>query len=520
MALVLTLMLCSLALQFPTPLIVRKIFDVVLPAKDAHKFLFWAFVLLGISIGRIITNLYTARLLAKNRSEVSLHVREIIFNKILNARMDFFDHNKVGYTKSRIDEDVDQVDSMIYEAIPNLVIQTITFLGGLVICWLISPTLTIVVLASIAPYFIAFNYYSRKTYSLTLVNQETWATFQGFIVEYLTKIPLLKILMGMKPVRKEFQASIVPALMSNRKIEETQAHFEAVMGLLTAIIPLLVLLVGILQTIELKFTVGGIIAFNTAMQNIYGPTTTLVHMNINSSKTLACLSRIFKILDLPEEQDAFGTKHIEQLYSIEFKEAELLYDGERGMKPISLTVKKGNSLCIIGVSGSGKSTLGHLLVGLRTPTRGSVLVNGLDHREYDIRSLRKIIGYVPQETLLFSGTIRDNLFFENSKIGANELVKIAQLEPWISSLPKGFETRIQDTSMGVSGGERQRLAIARALTSKPDLLILDEITSALDPENEERVFRNILQLPWKPMVICITHRREFTTLFDQVIEMS
>lgn len=518
-AIVLFFMVLSLAVQFPTPLIVRHIFDVVLPDKDISAFFVFAGILLGIALGKTISGLLSDRILANYRERAAMFTRTKLFDHVLGAKMAFFDQHQAGYIKSRIDEDVDQVDSMLYENIPNLVIQILTFVGGLVICLMISKLLTTVVLVSIIPYVLIFHHFTGRIYKLTMDNHEAWAHFQGFVVELVGKVSLIKLFSGIGPANDAFRDACKKPLASNKDIELEQASFEAAMNLITALIPLLVLLLGIIEAIYGRFTTGGIIAFSSSMTYLFGPTTILVNMNVNLSKSLVSAKRIFEIMDLPRESLAFGNNELKQVDSISFKDTAFYYSENRGLDRISFTVKRGQSLCVIGASGAGKSTLGYLLTGLRLPSSGSVCVNNQPIHSFSLESLRAKIGYVPQEPLLFSGSIRDNLYLENSEISEDELLRMAMLETWVGSLPEGLDTYIHENGVGLSGGEKQRIALARALAVKPDILFLDEVTSALDPENETKVLGNLLGLPWQPAMICITHRQSLANQFDQVVQL-
>jgi len=516
---ILLFMFLALSLQFPTPFIVRHVFDVVLPSEDMSTFFYLSLLLIVIASGKTLANLASDRILAKNREKVGKYIRGILFNKLYASEIGFFDGHQAGYIKSRIDEDVDQVDSMLYENIPNLVIQVLTFCGGLIVCFMISKLLTLIVLALIIPYVFSFHFFTKKIYSLTQENHEIWAMFQGFIVEFIGKISLLKIFSGVKPATKEFEDQLSSPLQSNKKVEFMQANFEATMSLISAIVPLCVLLVGVIETMHGRFSVGGIIAFSSAMSYLFGPTSTLVGMNINASRALVSVRRIFEILDLPEETSSFGDRHLNKVECIEFRDVGYLYEEKRGLDSISFEINHGQSMCILGSSGAGKSTIGYLLTGLRIATSGSILINNEPIQNYKLKDLRKRIGYVPQEPLLFSGTVEENLYLDKSSFDLNNLLETVMLKQWVDGLPNGLKTQIHESGVGLSGGEKQRLALARAILTKPDILFLDEVTSALDQETEFIILDNLLKLEWKPILICITHRAELSQKFTKIINV-
>jgi len=321
-----------------------------------------------------------------------------------------------------------------------------------------------------------------------------------------------------------FSNSLTEAVSSTREIEYTQASFNAIAGLITSFAPLAVLLIGVLEIMHERLTVGGLIAFSANVLYLFGPIRELVSFNIGMNASLAAAKRVFQIYDLVEEARAFGGKSLSSIKHIQFNDTSCIFQKEnlRGLKKVDFALNKGELLCIIGKTGTGKSTIGNLLFGFNMPTGGEIMVNAEPYQRFRLADIRRNIGYVAQEPALISGSILDNLRLarpEAKEEEINEVLTLCLLNDWIKGLPAGVHTHIHEAGVGVSGGEKQRIALAQTLLRQTDVLVLDEAASALDPHTAKTIFNNLVSLSWQPAIINITHRHSQITLFDKVVEV-
>jgi ABC-type bacteriocin/lantibiotic exporter with double-glycine peptidase domain len=520
------LMVTAALLQLPTPLLTRYLIDTIVPLKDLWQLNLFAIILLGVIGVSNLVNYYENYLLIIYRNKVETDIRSLLFKKILVSRLQGLEKSKVGYVESRINTDVTAVGSLFMETVLNLFLNFLTFLVGVLLCFHLNPRLAVVSLLSLPLFIISYHAFSRKMNRLTLLRQEKWAELRGSSVEYLSQVKIIKAFNKAKQTAKLFAVTLKEAIDSQKKLQVFSVIATIMIGITGSLLPLFVLWYGVREIILGHFTLGGFIAFNTCIGYLYNPVQNFVSMNIDIHAALAAAQRIFEVLDYPEEETLFGNRDLQGITSIRLKNVAFFYqndnDEKRGIEDISLSLEKGKKLAVVGETGKGKSTIARLILGLDVPQEGEILINGVDYRQFSLQSLRDHIGYVPQEPELLSGSILENIVFfakDYDKTMVDRTVAWCALEKTLQRLQAGMDTMVYEAGTGLSGGEKQRIAIARALVRKPDLLILDEATSAVDPDTEKTLIDNILNLPWQPGIIVITHRYHYLERFHQVLRL-
>jgi ATP-binding cassette subfamily B protein len=285
--------------------------------------------------------------------------------------------------------------------------------------------------------------------------------------------------------------------------------------------------VGIFLVMRSQLTIGSFIAFRILSGYITGPLVKMVQTWQQFQQSTASLRMVADVVDRPTEQSQQESLNIPMpplLGKVQFSEVMFSYDEDQEsiLNGVNLEVPTGSFVGLVGGSGSGKSTLLKLLPRFYRPTAGRVLVDGLDINKVELYSLRRQIGVVPQDTVLFDGTIRDNLLLVKPDATAADLIgaaRIACAHDFIMSLPKGYNSDVGERGAGLSGGQRQRLALARAVLQNPRLLILDEATSALDARTERQVCLNLLEAFRGRTVFLITHRLTTVQPADLIVLM-
>jgi ATP-binding cassette subfamily B protein len=275
-------------------------------------------------------------------------------------------------------------------------------------------------------------------------------------------------------------------------------------------------------------TLGTLVAFATLQQILFRPTLSLLSTGVDIQSSLALFGRIFEYLDLPVDirEPARPVRIAEVRGEVSFTGVAFSYDAGAGhdtLAGIDLTVPAGTSLAVVGETGSGKTTLGYLVPRLYDVTRGQVRIDGVDVRDLDFDTLARAVGVVSQETYLLHASVADNLRFAKPDATDDELVaaaKAAQIHDHIAGLPDGYDTVVGERGYRFSGGEKQRLGIARTILRNPPILILDEATSALDTETEEAVQRALTELSAGRTTITIAHRLSTIRAADQIVELA
>lgn len=519
------LMVISALLQLPTPLLTKYLIDEIVPAKDLKLLNIFGLVLVGIIILNNLFSYIQNHLLITYRNKIETDIRKTLFEKILNSKQEFIEKEKTGYIDSRIDSDVNAVGNLFMETLLDLVIDFMTFVVGVGLLFYLNKTLAFVSLLSLPIFIISFHLFSKKMNQLMNVKQEKWANLRGTTVEYIKQSKTIKAFNKGKIIYKLFYENLKEAIKSKNTLEIYNVISGIAIGLTGAMLPLFVLWYGIREIIIGNFTLGGFIAFNTCIGYLYGPVQNFVSLNIDIHSSVAAAKRIFEIIDLPEENDNFGNEIIKSIESIEMKNVTYYYkkDEKRGIENVTLKISKGTTLAIVGETGKGKSTISRLILGFDVPQTGEILTNNKKNTLLKLPSVRNKIGFVPQEPELLSGTILENISFMSKNIKNDwilHLIEICCLEETIKRFPNGLNTNVFEAGVGLSGGEKQRIAIARALYNKPDMLLLDEATSAIDSETEELLTINLLNLSWNPGIIFITHRLSFIDKVDKVLNLN
>jgi ABC-type multidrug transport system fused ATPase/permease subunit len=275
---------------------------------------------------------------------------------------------------------------------------------------------------------------------------------------------------------------------------------------------MLVFLLGGARALSGVLSVGSLVAFYTLAVRLYRPVSGLIDINIDLQIARASLARVYELLDSPPqvEEAADATTPPRVAGEIRVEDVSLTWpDGTRGLEGVDIAISPGQVVAFVGPSGGGKSTLAALLGRYLDPQRGSVVVDGLDVRRWKLRALRAAVGLVPQETQLFHDSLAANLRLARPRASDEALVaalEAAGLEEFLKSLPEGLQTIVGEQGMRLSGGERQRLALARALLKDPAIHVLDETTSALDPQTERNVLERYFERVRGRTVILIAHR--------------
>jgi subfamily B ATP-binding cassette protein HlyB/CyaB len=347
---------------------------------------------------------------------------------------------------------------------------------------------------------------------------------QAFVTEYVSGMATVKSLQ-MEPILEnrygDYLASYLAAGFSTRALANT---YNVVANALEQLLTLSILMVGALLVMRNDgFTVGKLVAFQMFAGRMSQPMLRLVGLWQEFQQADIAVKRLGDVMDMPSEPYSLTPSRSSRPHggAIELQDMSFRYTAEHPFlyRNLTLTFQAGRLTVIMGPSGCGKSTLAKLLLGFHIPTDGRILIDGCDIRHMSANELRSIFGVVPQETVLFSGTIYDNLSHANPHAGFEEIVQScrqAEIHEFIDGLPRGYKTEIGEHGVGLSGGQRQRIAIARALLKRPRILIFDEAVSNLDQQTAESFAATVNSLKGKVTMLFITHQVPKGLLVDEV----
>lgn len=454
--------------------------------------------------------------------QVVMNLRNRVFEHIHRLSLRFFAKKSTGMLMARINQDVSLVQGTVSDAIASIIREPLNIIGFLCVLFYLNWRWTLIAIIVLPFIGILIDRLGKKLRKITWNAQERVSDLTIVLHETITGAPIVKAFM-----------------MEDREVERykdtNKAYFNELMRAVRVISlssPLmeflgacglaLILWFGGNQVLRGQITTGTFFAFVTALLMMYAPIKKLTGVNNLIQQGLAGADRVFEILDTkPDIVSLPGAPEMRPLEKqITYKGIEFRYEEKNVLEGIDFEVKKGEIVAFVGESGVGKTTLVNLLPRFYDATSGVILIDGQDIKEADLASLRRQIGLVTQETILFNDTVRNNIaygYMEASQKEIEAAARAAYAHRFITHLPHGYHTVIGEKGVRLSGGQKQRLSIARAILKNPPILILDEATSALDTESERVVQRALENLMQNRTTFVIAHRLSTIQHADRII---
>ncbi len=504
-----------------------RIIDEGLIGRDFHALITLIGISLAVTLGANLIGVLESYLNTWIAQHITYDLRNTMYAHLQKMSQGFFTSHKQGDIITRMTSDISGVQQTISGTLASILSNSITLIVALVAMyqknWLLATLGVLIV-----PLFIIPTRSAGKTrWSLTREAQECSDEINGILNETLSVSGQLLVKLFGKERSEYERYEEVNGRMVRLNIREGMAGrwFRVVLSTFASIGPMLLYLAGglLMMKGDSTLTVGDITVFVALLGKMYGPVNQLLNIQVDWIRSMAMFTRIFEYLDLPVDienaPDAVTPESAEG--RVCFSRVCFSYSSERQiLKDISFTLEPGKSIAIVGPSGSGKSTLVHLIPRLYDVDSGSVSFDGVDVRKLDLGYLRRNIGIVSQETYLFNGSIRDNLLYAKPDASEQELeaaCRTANIWEFISSQEKGLDTLVGNRGLKLSGGEKQRISIARVLLKDPALLIFDEATSALDSISERKIQDAIDPLIDERTSILIAHRLSTILAADEIL---
>lgn len=439
------------------------------------------------------------------------------YRHVLTLPMQFFRKHQVGEILSRMN-DTSRIRNLVGGPALGLILDVMMFAMAGAIMVQYSLRLSLVVFAFVPTFMIVISSLNRILQRLQRGLMEGAADLEGHFVESLSGISALKAFAAEPTAGRKAETKFLRVLRHSFRVTMLSAGFEASSNFLAAAGALAVLWFGGHQVIAGELSLGQLMFFHTMLVYLFGPMERLSASNVDIQGALIALERLGEVLEEEPEATSAGQRvdpeEVRGEYRIEGLSFSYVPD-QLVLRDIDLLVPAGSTLAIVGETGSGKTTLARLLARFETPTHGRILLDRLDLRDWDLVSLRRLLGIVPQEISIFRDSIRENIALGDPEASLDRVIDAAvqaHAHPFIDRLEKRYETVVGEWGGDLSGGERQRIAIARALLPRPRILILDEATSNLDSKTERAIHDALFHPAHQCTKIVIAHR--LTTVMD------
>ena len=530
LAAVLGLIFLSALLGIVAPFLIRDIFDEALPQDDDRLLTLLVLGLIAIAVVTGILGVAQTWLSNLVGQRVMHDLRAAVYRHLQRLSLAFFTRTRTGEVQSRIANDIGGVERVVTSTATSIVSNITTVVAAVVAMFLLDWRLAFFSLALIPIFVLLTRKVGEQRRLITTDRQKTMADISTLVEESLS---VSGILLGRTMGRSaelgdrfERESSALAGLEVRQVMAGRWVMASIQMSF--SIMPALVYwFAG--QSFVGAVSLGTVVAFTTLQTRLFWPIGSLLSVQIDAQTSLALFDRVFEYLDLPveivEREDAVdlppcrGDLAFEHVW-FRYEPGATALDGGWTLRDVSFEVPAGTTTAVVGETGSGKTTAGYLVARLYDVERGRVTIDGIDVRGATLSSLARTIGVVSQETYLFHASIKDNLRFarpEASDEEIEEAARAARIHDLITSLPEGYDTMVGERGYRFSGGEKQRIAIARTILRNPPVLVLDEATSALDTQTERAVQEALDRLAQERTTIAIAHRLSTIRDADEII---
>lgn len=510
------------AILLVTPMLFETIIDKVLVSRGVDSLMVLGMAMIGLAIAEPVYTFVRSWLFANLSTRVGAELNSRLYRHLMSLTLNYFSSRQTGQIIARVRE-MEQIRSFLTGSALTMLLDLFFVSTFIAVMFYYSVSLTGIVSVSLLCYLIFWFSVGKMLQKRVEREYEESANATAFLTESITGLETIKTTATEKQFNRHWQQQLAYFVRSAFNTKQAGNLASQGIHLIYKMTSALLLWCGVQLTLEGKLSPGELVAFNMFSGYVTQPILRLAQIWQDLQHTKIALKRIGTILDSPSEPGNAGlVSSARGAGNIAFKQVRFRYspDAPEVLQNLNISIKSGEFVGITGPSGSGKSTLTKLLQRLYTPQSGQILVDGQDLAITDPTALRRRMSVVLQESILFSGTIKENICQCRPDATIEEVEKVARLagaHDFISTLAQGYETQVGEKGGMLSGGQRQRIALARALMADPQILILDEATSALDYESEATIMRQLPEITRHRTVICIAHRLNTLRGCDRVL---
>jgi len=495
-------------------------------SNDAIKFVMYiSLSILAVFVLKGILSFGSTYIMSRVGQKLILNLRRELYDKLVHFRISFYTEKRAGDIMSRGTNDMSMLQNSV-NSLADAVQAFATLLVFVVMMFVVSWQLTLLTAIVFPPTIYIINRFGKRIKKASTKIQVKLADISSYLERTISGVKIIKSFAAEDWEKERFAQENKSKYVAAMKRVRLSAYQMPLIEIISAIGMVTVFGFGFWQVITGKLTTGWFIGFVAMVGMVYKPIKTIGTFNTSFQQASASAERIFEILDIQSEiHDAPGAISIPRINGdVELRDISFSYNSSgQVLNHVNLQVKAGESIALVGPSGAGKTTLVNLLMRFYDVTMGEITIDGTPISKISLRSLRSQVGLVPQETILFSGTAKENIAYGRFDATDEEIThaaKSAHIHDFVMQLPYGYDTTIGEHGMQLSGGQRQRIAIARAILKDPRILILDEATSSLDTESESLIQEALANLMKDRTTFIIAHRLSTVMNADRILVLN
>ena len=520
------LLLGSVAAELGGPLIVRRLLDDVIPAGDVNGILVHALgyaLLFAAGMGLAYVQVV---MVWRIGLKIVTGLRQELFAHLLTLSLAYFDRNPPGRLMARVESDVEKLMMLFSDVALAIFRNFVLFAGTFTVMLIANARVTLAVLALLAPLLAATYFFLKYIRRVSRTVRRLYARISAFLVEYVQGIPILQIFGYTEQAQLDLMRLNQDKYRQELRLYLVEYGFWALFASVEIAAVMIIIFVGARQIFDAAMSVGTLVLFIEYTRRVFWPLIMFSEQLDFIQRAFASADRVFEVLDTPsrtpDRPDA-REEVPDDWREIAFERVSFQYEGGvRALEEIDLRIQRGEKIAVVGLSGGGKTTLTNILLRFYEPSAGRVSIDGVDIREYRQQAWRAKIGLVLQDIHLFPGTLGENLKVMRARIPDEDLeraLRVVQAQELVARLPGGLDAELAEGGSNLSMGERQLVCFARAVVEDPDLLVLDEATSSVDPVTESRLQRALDALLAGRTSLIVAHRLATVVSADRILVM-
>jgi len=517
----------SLVLSLVQPIISRAIIDNALLKRDVRLLNLLGVTFLAVALLGYLISTAREYVFIAIQQKVIAAVRKNLAEHLLRLPLAFHDRQNSGYLLARVDADVGNLSGVMTDKYIQTVVDVLTLIGASAILLVMNWKLALVSMSVIPVFTCAAVYFGKRTRALSWENQEKHARVAARLQDIFQSVFVIKVFVRELGEIRLLMRGLHEFIRSNMRVTRLSLACNLSMGCIATVAPLTVIWYGGYEVIHGELSVGSLFAFNMYLGSLFTPLRNIFGISQSIQASIASLQRIYELFDMPTEE--VGRGPLVQISTddgcawLEFIDVSFAYrSGLDVLKHVSFRVRPRTTVALVGPTGAGKTSIFNLVLALYQCQHGRILINGIDLKSVALKSLRTMIRVVPQEAFLFNRSIRENICFGAPQASVDE-VRLssvqARVAEFVDALPEKYDSVVGQRGAMLSGGEKQRISIARALVSNPSILLMDEPTAFLDANTEALVQDAVHEAMRGRTCLVIAHRLSTVINADQIIVM-